>query len=321
MRRKQRQLARQPFDRADRRRLARVGEGAGIGQAALVIGLVVGIAHQPRRSRRHVRQGCSVLHRALSFIWPGVQNDFSEPVRNQPFEGVGQLGGLRPAGPDLNRGSARGCQHQKPHDQSPETAMPSFATSARGVMRFDHLDELGRGARVQALFVDDLQAAVPWCPRRYPKSRPPTSRLLMYFRPASSAASTACGYTQGAGFGKLDQQRQVGAVDDAPVRGRAGPQRQVRGRAAEHVGHHHHAVARYRRHRRPRRSRSAWRCAVMVILDRDGAARRPACPRHARRPTRYSRASPPCATITIPITRRSSCPRARRAARPRSSSR
>jgi hypothetical protein len=44
-------------------------------------------------------------------------------------------------------------------------------------------------------------------------------------------------------LGQFDQHRQVGAVEDAPVAGHAGPQRQVRRRAAEHVGHDHHAGA------------------------------------------------------------------------------
>ena len=63
----------------------------------------------------------------------------------------------------------------------------------------------------------------------------------------------------------------------------AGRQRQVRGRAAEHVGHQHHAFARYRPHRRRRRFRPAWRCGHGHPRSR-WRGPRPACPRHVRPP-------------------------------------
>ena len=47
-------------------------------------------------------------------------------------------------------------------------------------------------------------------------------------------------YIHLAGFGQLDQHRQVRAIDDPPVGLLAGQQRQVGGLTAEQIGHDNH---------------------------------------------------------------------------------
>ena len=65
----------------------------------------------------------------------------------------------------------------------------------------------------------------------------------MYLRPASWAWVTATGSFGLAHAGELDQHRQVDAGDDLDLGAVQHRDREIGGRAAEHVGQQDHAVA------------------------------------------------------------------------------
>ena len=151
-----RQLAGAPFDHPDGRRLARIGKGAGIGKTPLVIGAIVGIADQTRLV-------CTVSQRSSSSTTadgagPDLGSErFPETACDQVLKGVGKLFSLGSTGSDLNRGSARGCQHQKTHDRIPRHRHAVFGHLCRSVISLDHLDKPCGRAGVKALFVHDLK--------------------------------------------------------------------------------------------------------------------------------------------------------------------
>ena len=63
------------------------------------------------------------------------------------------------------------------------------------------------------------------------------------FPPCFQRRRNRLGHCQVARFGKFDQHGQVCPIKDLSARRRAGPQRKVRGRSAEHVGDNDNAVA------------------------------------------------------------------------------
>ena len=127
---------------------------------------------------------------------------------------------------------------------------PTVSAAARhvdvGVEPLDRLHEFRRGARVQSLFVADFEHAHDGAVAAQLAHFPASTRLAMvtYLRPASCAAVTASGSGLiAAHLGELDQHRQVDAGDHFDLGPAHAGDREIGGRAAEHVGQDRDAIA------------------------------------------------------------------------------
>src|SRR5690606_4102431 len=103
--------------------------------------------------------------------------------------------GLRPAGDDANGASGAGRQHHQAHDRGAADLDAILFHVDRRLVAARHLDELGRGTRVQAALVDDLEITDNLI-RLRPGAHLPASNwlaTLIYLRPAACASSSeAC---------------------------------------------------------------------------------------------------------------------------------
>ncbi len=122
----QRQLAGHPFHRPDRIDLPGVGEGAGIGQLALVVGNVIRVAG--RASARDCSGPSVTFASAARPAAAGRQQSFAEPVGDQRRQRVGKLLGLGARWSGLSIVLPLAAANIKsPMIESPEASIPSFA--------------------------------------------------------------------------------------------------------------------------------------------------------------------------------------------------
>src|SRR5689334_10145492 len=123
-----------------------------------------------------------------------------EALGDQLGQRLHHLGGLRAGRLDRDAGAGPGRQHHQAHDRGPADPLGAARDEDLGVELLDGHNEFGGGAGMQAALVADLQYATD-C-GRWPGGfgigvrlahLPLSTRLatVMYFRPASCAASTA----------------------------------------------------------------------------------------------------------------------------------
>src|SRR5262245_55647163 len=79
----------------------------------------------------------------------------AEPAGDERLEGRHDFGRLRAGGGHGDGGAGGGVEHQQAHDRGATDGLVTARDGYVGVEFFDHEDELRRGARVQALAVDD----------------------------------------------------------------------------------------------------------------------------------------------------------------------
>ena len=121
---------------------------------------------------------------------------FAEPVGDQRSSAVSASSACGPAAVTRMQQPGLAASIIRPMIDVPPTVMPSFATVTLGIEAVDDLDELGRGARMQAALVDDQQISRDQtiAPMRAGAAHLPLRSwlaTLMYLRPASAASSTA----------------------------------------------------------------------------------------------------------------------------------
>src|SRR6266545_3810065 len=79
----------------------------------------------------------------------------AEPARNKGFERIQNLFRLRSERLHGDRGAGRGSEHHQAHDRCPAHALAAARHPHLRIERLDRPHELRRGARMQALLIDD----------------------------------------------------------------------------------------------------------------------------------------------------------------------
>ena len=182
---------------------------------------------------------------------------FAETAGNQLVEGLDRGRGLVAGGLDRDGRAGRGAEHHQPHDRGAADGLAAAGHADGGVEALDRLAEFRRGAGVQALLVDDLQHPDDGV-RRIAAFRqvaveilgaahfPASTRLAMvtYLRPGRlGRGDRLLERAFVADLRELHQHRHVDAGEHFDVGPAHAGDRQVRRRAAEHVGQDGDAVA------------------------------------------------------------------------------
>ncbi len=147
---------------------------------------------------------------------------FTKTVSNQRLKRVSKCIRLWPACLNLNRGSARGCQHQKPHDGITGDGQPIFADFRLGIVGFYNFDKFGGRAGMKALFVDNTKRSVIHALR-------PTAQIKAIDVLSTGVQSSGDRISDRhiARFRQLDQHWQVCAVQNAAPGASTSHERQI----------------------------------------------------------------------------------------------